>query len=73
MTKREAAVVMAYTGVCMLEGEDMNLFYEYLAKLFGRPAYTHELLKLEPEIKKRARKDFLNICRNLRDEEDRDG
>lgn len=30
MTKKEAVVIEAYTGVGMLTGEDRNLFYKYI-------------------------------------------
>lgn len=62
MTKRECAVIMAHTGVCMLSGDDMKHFYEYLQDLFGRPVYTHEWLTMEKEIKSRSRPDFLKLC-----------
>ncbi len=62
MTKIECAIVSAYTGVNMLEGEDLRWFYRYVAELFGRPVYTHELPMLSDEIKKRSKKDFLRLC-----------
>ena len=37
MTKHEAAVIMAYTGVCTLVGEDMNIFFNYACGLLGCP------------------------------------
>lgn len=55
MTKRECAVVMAYTGVCMLSGDDFSIFHKYVEDLMGRPVYTHEFPTLMDEIKKRAR------------------
>ena len=67
MTKREAAIIMATTGVCMLTGRDMSLFYRYLTELMGRPVYSHELPDLAPEIEELAKEDFLNLCRTLTD------
>lgn len=64
MTDREKAIVMAHTGICMLEGEKLNEFYHYLAELYGRPVYTHELIALDIEHK--SKPDFLKLC----DEED---
>lgn len=64
MTDREKAIVMARTGICMLEGEKLDLFYQYLAELFGRPVYTHELPTLQSEIEKRSNADFIKICRD---------
>lgn len=63
MTDREKAIVEAYTGIVMLTGEKLNIFYKYVADLMGRPVYTHELPALAEEIKKRSRDDFIALCR----------
>ena len=63
MTKQECVIVTAYTGIAMVEGKNLDLFYEYLAKLFGRPIYTHEIPFLEEEIKRRSTPDFITLCR----------
>ena len=47
MTDREKAIVMAYTGICTLQGDKLNEFYKYLADLYGRPVYTHEIVDLD--------------------------
>ena len=60
MTDREKAVVMARTGICMLTGDKMGVFYQYLNELYGRPVYTHEIPLLD--IKERASLDFLKLC-----------
>ena len=60
MTDREKAIVMAYTGACMLEGDKLDEFYRYLAELYGRPVYTHELIALDIEHK--SKPDFLKLC-----------
>ena len=39
MTKRECAVIMAFTGVCMLKGDDLKYFYEYVFEIMGRPIF----------------------------------
>ena len=44
---RSRAVLMAYTGVAMLRGEKLGHFYEYLAELYGRPIFSHELPYLD--------------------------
>lgn len=54
MTDKEKAIVMAYTGTCMLIEDKFNIFHEYVEKLMGRPVYTHELGFLADEIKERA-------------------
>ncbi len=65
MTKKEAVIIEAYTGVCMLKGEDRNLFYKYINQLMGRKVYMYETLALEREIKEKAEPDFIKICKNL--------
>lgn len=65
MTDREKAIVMAYTGVAMLVGDKLDLFYKYLAELFDRPVYTHELVTQEmtDKIKEKSKPDFIKLCR----------
>lgn len=60
MTDREKAIVMAYTGICMLQGEKINKYYEYLNDLYGRPVYTHEIVNLD--IAEKSKADFVRIC-----------
>ena len=67
MTKQEAAVIMAYTGIAMLTGDDFPYFTEYCEKLVGHPIWTHEYPELESNIKELAKPDFIEICRNLED------
>lgn len=62
MTDREKAIVMAYTGTCMLAGDKLKIFYEYLNELYGRPVFTHEIISLN--IKEKAKPDFLKLCRD---------
>ena len=63
MTDKEKAIVMAYTGTCMLTGYKFNIFHEYVEKLMGRPVYTHELGFLADEIKEKAKDDFIELCK----------
>ena len=60
MTDREKAIVMAYTGYCMLVGDKLKVFYEYVGELFDRPVYTHELA--DPDIQEKASNDFYKLC-----------
>lgn len=64
MTYRECAIVEAYTGYCMLTGDDTKYFYEYLEKLLGRPVFTHELAnpKMHEAIHNKSKPDFMNLC-----------
>ena len=61
MTKREAAIVSAYTGILM---GDMNDLHQYIEELLGRPVFTHELTDqaLVNEIKDKAKPDFIAIA-----------
>lgn len=63
MTNVEKAIIMAYTGTCMLTGDKFNIFLEYVEKLMGRPVYTHELGFLADEIKEKAKDDFIELCK----------
>jgi len=66
MTKRECAIVMAYTGICMLTGEDFSIFHKYVEDIMERPVLTHELgiWNIANEIKERSRNDFYKLCRS---------
>jgi HEPN domain-containing protein len=68
MTKRECAIVMAYTGVCMLAGENFSIFLNYVEEKLGRTVYTHELPELADEIKEKTERDFLKLCKTATDE-----
>lgn len=69
MTKRECAIIMAFTGSCMLTGENLRTFYKYIEELMGRPVMTHEIATLSEEIKERSRGDFIDLCRSAYDDE----
>ena len=60
MTKQEAAIVSAYTGIMLGKFSDMH---EYIEKLLGRSVWTHELgnKELVDKIKELARNDFIKI------------
>lgn len=67
MTKQECAIVMAYTGIAMLTGDDFDIFHKYVENIMERPVWTHELPILVGEIKARSRKDFVKLCREATD------
>lgn len=67
MTKHEAAVIQAYTGIVMLVGDDISIFTEYCEKLVGHPIWTHEYPEIERNLKELSKPDFIEICRNLED------
>jgi hypothetical protein len=60
MTKREAAIVSAYTGILIGGIKEMH---DYIEELLGRPVLTHQLANefIVSDIKERAKKDFLKI------------
>lgn len=58
MTKREAAIVSAYTGYLIGEFSD---FHAYVEEIMGRPVFTHELPSIAKELKDKSKKDFMSI------------
>lgn len=62
MTDRERAIVMAYTGVVMLCGDKLDIFYEYVSEKLGRPIWTHEFISQADTIKELSKEDFLGLC-----------
>ena len=70
MTKHEAAVVMAYTGIAMCCGDDWGVFHKYIEDIMKRPVFTHELAdeKVTEQIKEKSKPDFIEICKNLTEE-----
>lgn len=61
MTKQEAIIVSAYTGVLMCEVSDLH---EYIEKKLGRSVFTHELADkaVWKEIAKAVKPDLIAIC-----------
>lgn len=70
MTKKECAIVMAYTGTVMLTGNNLMIYYKYLHDIMGRPVYTHELAsrEIQEQVKEKSTDDFLKLCREATDE-----
>ena len=65
MTKKECAIIMAYTGIVMLSGEDFSIYHRYIEDIMGRPVWTHELASesVAKEIKEKSRYDRLRDSR----------
>ena len=63
MTDREKAIVMAYTGACMLQEDKFDIFHKYVEDVIGRPVYTHELGELQEKIKEASKEDFIKLCK----------
>lgn len=66
MTDREKAIIMAYTGVCMLAGDKLCLFYRYVQDKLGRCVMTHELAypEVRDAIKEASHDDFIELCKS---------
>ena len=60
LTKEQAAIIGAYTGI--LAGDFSDL-HKYIERLLGRPVYTHEMVRevVMEEIKNKSREDFMSI------------
>lgn len=64
MTREEAAIISAYTGILVGSFADMQAYVE---TLFDRPVFTHELgdKELHEKIKKKAKPDLIRICETV--------
>lgn len=60
MTKKEAAIISAYTGILLGKFSD---FHAYVETLLDRPVLTHELANdaLFDKIRRLAKKDFMTL------------
>ncbi len=60
MTKQEAAIVSAYTGILI---GDFSYMHGYIEDIMKRPVFTHELGSAETweKIKEKAKQDFISI------------
>ena len=61
MTKREGAIIGAYTGILC---GSFSALHEYIEEIMCRPVFTHELARedVNEELKKRSKKDFILMC-----------
>ena len=61
LTKRQAQVISAYTGISLC---DFEYIQEYAQELLNRPVWTHEFAdeKMFDELKKLSKEEFLSIC-----------
>ena len=64
MTKREAAIISAYTGIMLGSFSDMH---KYAEEVMGRPLFTHQFAQnsICEELKEKAKPDFIKICENI--------
>lgn len=65
LTKEQAAIVGAYTGVAAGPFGDIQ---EYAERVLGRPIWTHEFAdpRVSDELRAAARDDFIAICHGER-------
>ena len=64
ITKREAAIITAHTGIMLGSFSD---FHEYVEYIMGRPIWTHEMGRKEiaNKIKQLSKNDFIHLNVNL--------
>ncbi len=67
LTRREAFVITAFTGISTTNFGDFQGFAE---KILGRPVWTHEFGSpaVWDELKELVRDEFLDICKAVPDE-----
>ena len=60
MTKREAAIVAAYTGYLIGDFGDMH---EYIEEVMGHPVFTHQMAgdNFRERVRSRTKADFVGI------------
>jgi hypothetical protein len=60
LTRREAAIISAYTGYLI---GDFAAMHEYVEEKFGRPVWTHEMGSKEfgERLRELAKSDFIGI------------
>lgn len=65
MTDREKVIVMAYTGTCMLAGDKLGIYYQYIQEKLGHCVMTHELAypEVQDAIREATMDDFIELCR----------
>ena len=65
MTDREKAIVMAYTGVVMLSGDKLGIYYQYVREKLGQCVMTHELAfpEVQDAIADAAKNDFIELAK----------
>ena len=58
MTKREAAIVSAYTNYLVGSFTTMD---EYVEEKLGRPVWTHQFPELYEEIREKTKADYIAL------------
>lgn len=63
MTKREGAILSAYTGILLCEFKDLH---QYVEEILGGPVFTHQLPMLKDEIKNKSTIDFNKLMDTIK-------
>ena len=60
ITKREAAIISAYTNYLIGDFTDMH---QYIEEVMDRPVFTHELANplVVEEIREKSKNDFIDL------------
>ena len=60
ITKREAAIISAYTNYLIGDFTDMH---QYIEEVMDRPVFTHELAdtRVVDEIREKSKNDFIDL------------
>lgn len=66
MTKRESAIISAYTGILC---GPFDAMHAYIEEIMGRPVFTHELAQdsVVAKIKDLAKPDLLALIQSIED------
>jgi len=66
MTKRESAIIGAYTGILC---GPFDALHGYIKEILERPVLTHELTSktVFAEIKEKSTKDFMELAASVTD------
>ena len=64
MTRRESAIISAYTGILV---GPFSALHEYIEEILSRPVLTHELASdvVVQEIKLKSKDDFVRLCESV--------
>ena len=64
MTKKEAAIISAYTGFLCGNFSDMH---KYAEDVMGEPIFTHQFNSKEywEKLKEKVKPDFIKLCENV--------
>lgn len=64
MTRRESAIIGAFTGVLC---GPFDALHEYVEEIMGRPVFTHEMgdKSISDEIKEKSKPDFIALAESV--------